>query len=272
VFDARRYGRVRVWGSIGFMVTALAAGLWFERFGIAHFPAWTLLTLVWVTASAWMLPNLREATAPAAAGSQSIAPVLRQRPVQWLFASIFFHVLAHMSLYLYLSLYLDSLGYGKGVIGLVWAISVLVEVVWFFTQSRWLPRWSLSAWLMVCAGATALRMGLTSLPALGLLGLLLAQCLHALTFAAHHTVCQALLSHHFPGRLRGRGQALYTVVGYGFPGVLAGLTGGALSAAYGLNSVYLLAMVVSLVALFCAWRAWRCHHPSKSQPGSQRVR
>ena len=55
--------------------------------------------------------------------------------------------------------------------------------------------------------------------------LFFAQTLHAISFAAHHSVCIALISHYFPGRLRGRGQALYTVIGYGFPGVLGGVAG-----------------------------------------------
>jgi len=35
--------------------------------------------------------------------------------------------------------YCDELGYSKFVIGLLWAISVLIEIIWFFTQGRWLP-------------------------------------------------------------------------------------------------------------------------------------
>lgn len=92
--------------------------------------------------------------------------------------------------------------------------------------------------------------------------LLLAQMLHALTFAAHHSVCVALLSHHFPGRLRGRGQALFTVIAYGFPGVLGGLAGGALSSSYGLASVFTASFVVSLMALACAFKVWRLQHPA----------
>ena len=84
-----------------------------------------------------------------------------------------------------------------------------------------------------------------------------AQALHALTFATHHTVCIALLSHHFPGRLRGRGQALYVVVAYGLPGVLGGLAGGLLSSAFGLVSVYWACTAVSLMATACAFGAWR---------------
>jgi PPP family 3-phenylpropionic acid transporter len=82
--------------------------------------------------------------------------------------------------------------------------------------------------------------------------LLLAQALHAITFAAHHTACIALLSHHFPGRLRGRGQALYAVVGYGLPGVIGGLGGGLLSSWLGLQSVFWLSAGCALLALGCS--------------------
>jgi len=119
-------------------------------------------------------------------------------------------------------------------------------------------------WLVLCAAATALRMGLTATFAAVLPLLLLAQMLHALTFAAHHSVCTALLSHHFPGRLRARWQALYTVFGYGFPGVLGGLAGGALSAKYGLASVFIATCATGLIATTCAFRVWRLQHPAIS--------
>ena len=47
--------------------------------------------------------------------------------VAWFFAGVFLTVLAHTSLYAFYSLYLSSLGYGKGDIGLLWSISVVVE-------------------------------------------------------------------------------------------------------------------------------------------------
>lgn len=255
-FDARRYGRVRLWGSLGFLVTVLAAGAWFEHFGMKHFPAWTFLSLLAVTVSVWLLPDLKEAVST---HGQKIPvwPILRQRPVMWFFASAFFHVLAHIGVYVFFSLYLDSHGYSKTMIGVLWAFSVIVEIGWFYTQGRWLPRLSLTAWLIVCSAAMALRMGITAVWPGVLVLLLFAQALHALTFATHHTVCIALLSHHFPGRLRGRGQALYVVVAYGLPGVLGGLVGGLLSSAFGLVSVYWACTVVSLLATGCAFGAWR---------------
>ena len=252
-FDARRYGRVRLWGSLGFLVTVLVAGVWFETFGMAYFPAVTALTLLTVVVSAWRLPDLKEAVHPHDI-RPSVWPVLRKPAVQWLFASLFFHVLAHMSIYVFFSLYMDSLGYSKTVIGLLWAVSVLAEIAWFYTQSRWLPMLSLSGWLVLCAAATVLRMGITATSAAVLPLLVLAQMLHAITFAAHHSVVIALLSHHFPGRLRGRGQALYTVIGYGFPGVLGSLGGGFISAKYGIAHVFIASAAMGLVAFGCAWR------------------
>jgi PPP family 3-phenylpropionic acid transporter len=162
-FDARRYGRVRLWGSLGFLLTVFAAGAWFERFGMGHFPAWTMLTLLGVVASVWCLPNIKEDTqVQPGAQAPPLAGVLRQAPVRWLFASAFLHVLAQMGIYVFFSLYLDALGYSKTMIGVLWAVSVVAEVGWFFSQSRWLPLCSLTAWLVVCAGVSVLRMGLTA--------------------------------------------------------------------------------------------------------------
>jgi MFS transporter, PPP family, 3-phenylpropionic acid transporter len=250
-FDARRYGRVRVWGSLGFLVTVLVAGAWFDAFGLGSFPAWTALTLAAVALSAWCLPDVRDAV-HVGAPRERVWPVLRQPRMRWFFAAAAFHVMAHIFVYIFLSLHLDALGYSKTVIGLMWAFSVAIEIGWFVTQGRWLPRLSLAGWLVLAAALMALRMAITAGAAQVWPLLALAQALHAITFAAHHTVCIAWISEHFPGRLRGRGQALYSVLGYGVPGVLGGVAGGALSSRLGLASVFWLATACAAVALGCA--------------------
>ena len=263
-FDAKRYGRVRLWGSIGFLLTVFVAGAWFEAFGMHQFPSMTVLSLMAVLASVWWLPDFKEA-AHAEHARAAVWPVLRQAPVRWFFASAFCHVLSHIGIYVFFSLYLDALGYSKTLIGLMWAVSVVVEIAWFFWQSRWLHRLPLSAWLLLCAGAMALRMVLTATWAELLWVLVLAQALHALTFAAHHTACVAMVSHHFPGRLRGRGQALYTVIAYGFPGVLGGLLGGLISERFGLAAVFWASVLTSVLAMLASWKVWRHHHPASHE-------
>lgn len=255
-FDAGRYGRVRLCGSLGFLITVLAAGWWFQRFGMAHFPAWAEVTLIAVVVSVWRLPDHKK-PAPSKDSHPDIGPVLRLPAVRWFFASAFFHALSHISVFIFFSLYLDSLGYDKSVIGLLWAVSVVIEVGCFFTQGRWLSKLPLTAWLVLASALMVLRMGFTAGLPLVLPILLLAQTMHAITFSAHHTVCIALLSRHFPGRMRGRGQALFTVVGYGLPGVIGGLGGGLLSSAMGLDSVFWLSAGTATLALGCAYKLWR---------------
>ncbi|MEW6478970.1 MAG: MFS transporter [Pseudomonadota bacterium] len=259
-FDARRYGRVRLWGSLGFLVTVLAAGVWFEYRGLGDFPVWTSLSLLAVTASVWWLPDHKDALPPHEV-KPSVKPVLRQPAVRWFFAALFFHVLSHIFIYIFFSLYLDSLGYSKTTIGLLWAVSVIIEIGWFFTQGRWLPRLSLTGWLLLAAVLMVLRMGLTAGSPELLWVLFVAQLAHAITFAAHHTACIALISHHFPGRLRGRGQALYSLIGYGLPGVTGGLGGGLLSSHLGLSSVFWVSAGCATMAALCAWRLGRLEHP-----------
>ena len=216
--DWGRYGRVRLWGSAGFMLTVFAAGAWFEGHGMRDFPAWTAVTLGGVLLCTWWLPDVREKHPHEATVAAPVGPVLRQPAVRWFFATLFFHVMAHFSIYGFLSLYLDSLGYSKAMIGTLWAVSVLVEIAWFFAQGRLIGLTSMTRWMLIGAVAMVARMALTAGLGHWLLALFVAQALHALTFASHHTACIALLSQHFPGRLRGRGQALFTVIGYGVGG------------------------------------------------------
>ncbi|MFM7330057.1 MAG: MFS transporter [Brachymonas sp.] len=263
VFDVRRHGRVRLWGSLGFMLTVLGAGAWFEAFGMKHFPWIVSFGLVLLVISAFSIPDLRETSAHEKAAAP-IWETLRQPPVAWFFGSMALHVLSHMGLYVFFSLYCDELGYSKTLIGVLWSAGVIVEIVWFLTQGRWLPRFSLTGWLMVASGVALLRFALTAGLGDVLWVLLAAQALHAVSFAAHHTVCTALISHHFPGSMRGRGQALYTVIGYGIPGVLGSWAGGLISEAYGLHSIFWISSGVALAAMLCAFRVWRLQHPTIS--------
>ncbi|RYZ00882.1 MAG: MFS transporter [Comamonadaceae bacterium] len=256
--DWGRYGRVRLWGSLGFMVTVFAAGAWFERYGMESFPGWTAVTLGAVLLCTLWLPNTREAPHHAEhAVPLAIAPILREPAVRWFFASLFFHVMAHFAIYGFFSLYLDALGYGKGAIGALWAVSVAVEIGWFFLQGRLMHLATMPRWLLLCGVAMVVRMGLTGGAADWVPALVLAQALHALTFATHHTACIAMVTLHFPGRLRARGQALFTLVGYGLGGVLGVVGGGAVVSRLGYPALYAAAAALSAAAVLCAWRTDR---------------
>lgn len=249
-FNAHRYGRIRLWGSLGFLVTVLLAGAWFQWHGMGSFPWWALFTLLAVVASVWVMP-----ATPVAAHEHHerlrVWPVLRQPQVAWFFAAGFFHVLSHVFIYIFFSLYLDDLGYSKSSIGWLWAVAVIVEIGWFYTQGRWLPLLRLERWLWLVSALMALRMALTAGLAEHVWVLVLAQLAHAFTFATHHSVCMAWLNQHFPGRLIGRGQAVYAVICYGLSGVIGGALGGVVSTHWGVGRVFWLASGAAVLAVVC---------------------
>jgi MFS transporter, PPP family, 3-phenylpropionic acid transporter len=254
--DARRYGRVRLWGSVGFVVSVLLFGVVLQHIGIAALPLLTLgmfALLAWAT---WRLPRSVEPPAEAAPRA-AIGPVLRRPVVRWFFGGVMLTVLAHASLYAFFSLYLDELGYGKAAVGLMWAVSVAAEIVFFALAGRHFGRFDPYRWLLWAALATAVRFALTaafgSVPAV----LVLLQLSHALTFAAQHMACTSLIALYFPDALRARGSALYSTLGYGVPGVVGGLAGGWLAQAAGLASVFWAAALAGLAAAGCCTVAMR---------------
>lgn len=258
--DAAKYGRVRVWGSVGFIVAVLAFGALLEGVGIQAFPAFVAAMYALLVWAAWRLPRSRDDAAhdqPA----PPLLPLLRQPAVAWFFASAFFTVLAHTSLYAFFSLYLVHLGFGKTAVGALWAVSVAAEIVFFWFLGNGFKRWSPHAWLQCVGWVTALRFAVTAVAGMGVSSvwgtavLVVAQLSHAITFAAHHTACITLVHAHFPGRLRGRGQALYSMLGYGLPGVVGGVAGGWLIDRAGYAAVFWAAAAAGAAAALCAQRA-----------------
>ena len=134
---------------------------------------------------------------------------------------------------------------------------VLVEIVCFATQGRWYPWLSAQQWLMVVAGATLLRFSAIAAGGAIAAVLILAQAAHAVTFAAHHATCITQIQRHFPGRLRGRGQALYTTLGYGLSGVLGGVGGGWLISHQGYAAVFWAAAACAVLAAGCVAQAMK---------------
>ena len=259
--DVGRYGRVRVWGSVGFIGAVVVSGFVLQASGLRGFPALVCGLLGLLLGACWRLPPSTEPPAPPSDITSALS-VLRQPVVAWFFAGVFLTVLAHAALYAFYSLYLASLGYSNAAIGMLWAISVLAEVIWFLFQGRWQHRLSMHGWLVVTALVSALRFALIAAFGAWVAVLVVAQCLHALSFAAQHSACIAVIARHFPGRLRGRGQALYTVLGYGASGVIGGAVGGAMSESLGLGSVFWAASGVALAAAWCCGRAVRCDRPT----------
>jgi PPP family 3-phenylpropionic acid transporter len=149
--------------------------------------------------------------------------LLCQPPVLLFFLTVFLMIFAHAALYAYYSLYLARLGFSPSFIGLMWALGVLAEIIFFFYQAQVLTRYALNTLLLCSFLICAVRFFMIGFGAHSLILLVLAQLMHAVTFGMHHSASMALLQRWFGSGLTARGQALYVAVGYGLGGSLGGL-------------------------------------------------
>jgi len=221
-FD-KRYGRLRLWGSIGFIVMVLVAGELFQRKSIELYPFVGMIVLLVLAVISFCLREPKMERRKMVKGELLV--VLVNPDVRWFLLSGFFMIFAHAALYVFYSLYLADLGYGKFQIGLFWALGVFAEVIFFYFQSKVLSRVDAEVVLQGAFGIGVVRFILIAfLPITPVL--IFAQILHAGTFAAHHSAATKLLQRWFTGPLQARGQAVMATVSYGLGGTLGGLCAG----------------------------------------------
>jgi PPP family 3-phenylpropionic acid transporter len=248
--DLTHYGRLRLWGSVGFIVSVTLSGYLLDWQGIELMPWIALLMLLMVTSVTFSMKE--EQVAHPAHQSTSVRQLLARKSVLSFFASTFLMIAAHSSLYVYYSLYLSDIGYSKTVIGLMWSLGVIAEIIFFFYQAPLFRRFGVRKLMLLSLVIAVLRFLMIGWGAESLWVLLLAQVLHAATFGVHHSASVATLQRWFTGPLQARGQALYISISYGLGGTLGGLLLSACWDTFGAQLVYLLAAIMSLLAFVAA--------------------
>jgi len=284
----QHYSRIRVWGSVGFILTVMALGLLFDIISPIHLPwfVFIFLVLIWICS---LLLNETQQHCQVSHWS-GFWRIVWKPPVLAFFLAVFLLQLSFGPYYTFFSLLLEQLGYSKSAIGFLWSLGVVAEVLIFMLMHRLLPilgvrllllmslalafiRWLMIAWLAGHqTGSEAL--------------LLLAQCLHAFSFATAHAASIEFIRRYFSGSAisiepnksnysaqnsvqnefqnndcqgkdhQGQGQSLFSAVSWGFGGSLGALAAGylwAFNPATGLQWMFIGAAVVALFAFVAIW-------------------
>lgn len=247
------YGPIRLWGSIGFILSVLGVGAWLD----GHEAASLLPILVGLAAGILLAALLVPRNPPAHAehAHARLVEVLRRPGVAAFFGASLCMTAAHGTWYVFFSIHLSNAGYSKTMIGALWTVGVLAEIVLFLRLPQLLARFPLRALLLASFACAVVRFiaigwGVELLPVL-----VAAQLLHAFTFGAFHSASVAAVHRLFPGSVQARGQALFSSLCYGVGGMtgslVAGLTWQALGPAlsFGVGSLFAL-----LGAALVAWK------------------
>jgi len=245
------YGRVRLWGSISFIVTSFLVGelltvarpssiLWCTLLGMALCLAVTIKGL----------PTLPPTQSQQQSGS--LRTLLQGADFPIFIAAASLIQLSHVIYYGFASLHWRGAGLSNGVIGLLWAEGVIVEVM-LFAAGSWVLRFVTPQQMMLAAGAAgALRwtvLAFTTNPWI----LAVFQGLHALTYAACHLGAMQFIHRQVPPASSARAQGVYTAVTSGVVPGLAMLGSGALYHALG-GLAFLPMAVAAGLSLPLIWR------------------
>jgi PPP family 3-phenylpropionic acid transporter len=230
------YGRVRLWGSITFIVASLGSGSIIQFFGPqAVLPLLLGATALMVFATHLMprQPDRRKSQPVGAA-----LPAMRRLKLSDAFAlaraPLFLLFLlaasliqgSHALMYAFGTLHWQAQGLSGGVIGALWSVGVIAEVALFAVSGRVIAAFGTVRLLGLAGAAAVLRWGFMAFdPPLWATGLL--QLLHAMSFGAAHLAAIHFLTHAVPEDRGATAQGLYAAV-------VAGLVMGSLTLACGL--------------------------------------
>ena len=246
-----RYGRIRLWGSVGFIVSVLAIGALLDHLPITALLWACLFILACVLASALPLP---ETKVGAGGTAPPLGNLLKRPEVLALLAACFFMSVAHGPLYVFYSIHLVDHGYGKMAVGLFWSLGVLAEIGVFMFMPRLMRLVSLRSILLASFALAVLRFLLIGWAADSPVLLLFAQLLHGATFGAYHAGAVAVLIRWFAPQQQARMQGLYGSLSFGAGGMLGGLLSGEAWGSLGAGMTYTLAAGFAAIGWVLIWR------------------
>jgi PPP family 3-phenylpropionic acid transporter len=251
------YGRIRAFGSLAFVAATLAGGTVLATitargvpFVLASFSFVTFLLATRIALKLHVPARHRPAAAPAAPGRWPPALTLALGGAALLQAS-------HAMLYAFGTLMWQAQGYSGSVIGALWSIGVVGEIILFARAGGIVGdarRSGVWAALMIGGGVLgAVRFaGMGLEPGLGAMFAL--QALHAATFAAVHLGTMVIISLMAPEGRRARAQGL-AAGSTALAMACITLVSGPLTKAYG-GQAYLAMAPVALAGVVLVWLAW----------------
>jgi len=240
------YGRVRLWGSIGFILSVVAMGPLIDARG----PWWVLpglwLLIGGIFVYAMTLPDSQ--VRGALPHPEPFFVVLARPQVAAFLLACLLMQLSHGPYYTFYSIYLDAHGYSKTTIGALWAFGVICEIVVFLLMQRLLARIDLRRMLLASFALAAVRWLLIGFFPESLTVLVWAQSLHAATFGAFHATAIHMVHRFFTGRHQHRGQAIYGSASFGIGGALGSLYSGYAWSTLGAPVTFALAAIAAAAA------------------------
>ncbi|HHB92501.1 MAG TPA: MFS transporter [Thioploca sp.] len=247
-----QYGIIRMWGSVGFIITVILFGWLFQYISITLLPILLigLFTCIWLTSL--LIPE--QATANLSISTESFYQIITRPTVIALFISCFLMQFSHGPYYTFYSIYLEDNGYSRDIIGLLWALGVIAEIGIFLVIKQLFAKFVINNLFILSIAITALRWLLIGYYIESVSIIIFAQLLNAASFGLYHAVAMQIIRQNFTDQHQGKAQALYGSVSFGAGGAIGSLISGYTWEIYGATANYSCASIICITAVLISWK------------------
>ena len=214
--NTSRYGSIRSFGSLGYLVFVVAVGFAISAWGTEILPYVGMTLFIGLLLSALPLPSERVVTKHRVDKPKLVL----DKALFWFLASATLLQMSAGPFYGFFVLYLKQSGYSEALAGIYVALGVLAEILMFMLAPRLLGRFGVNRLLIVSLGFTTVRWLLMAYFVESYILLGVSQLLHGFTFGLVHAASIQFVHRHFDISHRSKGQALYASLSFGVGGAL----------------------------------------------------
>lgn len=204
------YGRVRLWGSVTFILVSIGAGYALERFGAGIIFSLILCLTFLVLLSCYTMPKVDQA--PASTDGLHLSLLFQRRELWLLVIASGLIQVSHAVFYSFGTIHWQAAGHSETTIGWLWAEGVIAEVLLFIWGSKLLGRISNRRLIIIAGTLAVVRWTLNGFSA-SLPLLIIAQALHAASFALTFLATLHYLRDTTPPALQASAQGFYSAIG-----------------------------------------------------------
>lgn len=252
------YGHIRSFGSAAFIVASVLLGIFLKSNSIDYVLWFFYGSMVLLLISVLMLPRGNKKT-PIEQSAEVASPIkhlLGNGDFVWFLLIVGLLQMSHGVYYSMGSIYWQENGIGEDVIGFLWAVGVIAEILFFIYFHKVINKYPLSVIFGVIGLFGAIRwatMAMTvSLPIL-----FIVQIIHGLTFGASHLAAIHYLSSRVEKGYAASSQSLYSALPLGLGLGLSTYIGGVIYEYYASGAYFFMALLCAIAFLLSLVRFYR---------------
>ncbi|OLS37625.1 MFS transporter [Alkalihalophilus pseudofirmus] len=229
------FGRIRMWGSLGFATTSLLTGYVLTTIGVERVMIPMIIMAVLALVMALTIEDVKGTNKPVTIIS-ALKIGLNKKLMFFLLCVVFISI-THRANDSYLGLYIVDLGGAESLIGWAWFVGVSAEALVFATSPLWFRKFNPLSFIVIAGFIYSIRwvlMGMITSPWM----VLPLQLTHGISFGMFYIAAFQYVNKLIPEHLQATGHVLFITTFFGLSGIFGSLFGGWMIDGFGLKALY----------------------------------